>query len=317
MSSGLTWRFLLWHFLRLVLTLCILSANFTNILPVKKRRGIATFALMHKRYPYKRAIKALVGINQPVIAVLYGTFGKDENGLEAFLNEYPNLTVIFHIANGSGRRKRDRNTGRPLLFRGELWKRLHVDRLNFLLGKRKWRVIRPYRKRIKKILALIDKYGDDGHKFILSIGLEDNYTAKAVGVLLDVAREEWPHKISRNPVRINETNLHFGHSKLDFVELHSSRPILRSQNSIWSNDGASISFTEQRSFNNRISSTEMSTTLRGIRNDHGIVYLWDAESQGLLGSGSGDRKTPIPYRRTFDFTTRMISGYNRLLKNSQ
>ena len=284
---------------------------------MRKPRGIATFALMNKRYPFVRAMRALRDIDDPVIAILYGTFGLNEVGLENFLFDYPDLTVIFHVANGSGRRKRNRTNGRPLLFKGELWKRLHVARLNTLLERKKGRVIRPYRKRIRKILALTKKYGGLQHKFILSIGLEDNYSDGAVATLLDVAREEWPYQISRNPMSRNATGLHYGHSKLDFIELHSARPILSGKNSIWSNDGASISFGEQRSFDSRISHTEMLTILRGIRNNKGIVYLWDAESQGLMGSGSSDSKTAIPYRRAFIFTNAMVNGYNKLLKNSQ
>ena len=236
--------------------------------------GLCTFAVLHKKFPVMQAIKILSSSSKPVIAALFGTFGTSFGNLYEIMDTYPNLTVIMHMSNEVARRKGN-------MYRGELLRGYSVDKFNRALENKNKRVERAILRRVRRIKQKLDKKALPTHRLILSLGLEDQYSKRAVKRLIKLVRSEWPYEISRNPVDIRKTDMRFGRERIDLLELHSKAPVYRGEHIIWSNDGVDIDFGQQTLVEPNVKASEMSRIIGGRRGDKGIHCLWFGESQGL------------------------------------
>jgi hypothetical protein len=227
------------------------------------------------------------------------------------MDTFPEGVVHVHFSNEVARRKR--------AYRGELLRNYGTTRYQLGLQKNKKKVVKEVQDRVDRILTALEQKKKD-HRLILGIGLEDNFRnggeldyKKAVKNLIKMTREVWPYEISRNPVDIRQRDLNFGKQHIDFIELHSCRPILGSRN-IWNNDGCDLDYGQSRPLPNHISDEQMLANLRRERDNPGLRLLWIGEEQGLLVSNSIN--APRPRRRSCVVTPKGVRVKNSILKQS-
>ena len=104
-----------------------------------------------------------------------------------------------------------------------------------------------------------------GVNWILSLGLESNYTPLAAMRLLQLVVDEWPYEIAYNPIDPNDCD-YMPNSV--YCETHSIPTTAKHLRCIVNNDGIDFSSKEE--------------ALDFIeRNKHCIVFLWSGETQGV------------------------------------
>ncbi|MCB0311207.1 MAG: hypothetical protein KDD42_08225, partial [Bdellovibrionales bacterium] len=161
------------------------------------RLGVSAFGIQSKHFqgkPCKNLLSIVLDSDRPALAFLYKTFGDDNRCLKQYWDGAKaqakrHLTEI-HFSNESGRRK---NFVDKMDFVAEV----DTKTYNKLLEQMpEWLEVEIV-ERVNEIEALIAPYVDDGD-FLLSTGLEDNYSPRAWENLYHVISAEWPYAIVRN-----------------------------------------------------------------------------------------------------------------------
>lgn len=164
--------------------------------------GLSAFGIQSQNFqdePCEEFLAAMEVPENPATAMLFNTFGTNKECIEEFwlraaAQGKRHLTEI-HFSNEAGRR-----TG--LLDLNDFLAEYSVDDYNLLLEEMpKWLDAR-IRRRIGRIMDMISDYVHTGY-FILSTGLEDNYTNLAWENLYKIFQEEWPSAIGRSPAFID------------------------------------------------------------------------------------------------------------------
>ena len=260
--------------------------------------GMSYLGMLHPEFKCRQALRVFRGVKAPALSVLWGTFGKDLTCYRKFIERHPDATVIIYFSNEACRR-----WGRCKA--GELFKDLSVSKYNRRLISRPNRLRRRLNLRLTAIKRAIVGDGPGEARIILSTGLEDNLSCKAVKSLVSILREAWPYEISRNPMAFNRP------CGADLLELHGAKPTAGAAD-VWSNDGTDLVFgaTGFRGYEPHVRAADLLAQIRANRGDETIVLLWIAQTQGLYGTGGFSD----PRSRVFTFSTWDVLSVNRLLR---
>lgn len=290
----------------------LLIVNFivVNIASAKYLIGLSTFPIQSENFEEtdcNQVIKMAKGVTHPAIAILYNTFGSNEECLEKFWNATERLgkrhITEIHFSNEAGRR-----TGN--VDRKDFLRKLDVKSYNKALKEMPDWLQRRIRRRVLSIKKIVRKHRKNGY-FILSTGLEDNYSKQAWYNLYKVIKKYWPYAIARSNVKHNtwvapgdvwdERHAYFSNPKkpnrcimngdgqdIDFLQLtgqHTSgyKPATYKQVKKWLN--------------------------RGIENNC-IMFLWTAKWQGFLKN----RQASKPLNREFFYNKKDMPVIIHLVK---
>lgn len=239
--------------------------------------GISLFAIQGDGFPCKKVHNFILKNNIKHISFLYGTFGKSNECLERILPELKSVQV--HFSNEVCRRN-----GR--CYAGELFRNLNVRSYNLKISSA-FREAKPkLEKRAAKIQDLVSRY--PGQEWIISTGLEDNYSDKSYKRLYKFLKRRIPNAtFSRNPVK---PGVYYG-----LLEYHGSWP---SGSHIFSNDGRFIRDIDGGSDSYSVSASGLLSAIRKARRGGGRIYIWWGEIQGLGGSFSKPRSRDFRFTRT-------------------
>lgn len=231
------------------------------------------------------ALKVFEGIENPAIAILWGTFTTRNLCLQEFLARYAEKQkhVEIHFSNEAGRKQG----------------RLRAGELKTLSKKN-------IARRTEKIASFIEKYGPVKTSWYVSLGLEDYYARKTVKRICRSFRARMP--IYVNYVRNGVVDSYLGCAQ--FIELHRyDAKIPRGKPCIFNGDGHDVNFGDGRfTLEGRASIQEMSSALRGARKRGCIVLAWWAGPQGI------GRRFVEPRRRRFRIYSSHVSTVNKILR---
>lgn len=221
--------------------------------------------------------------------MVWGTFGKDPSCVINFLEKFhdrPHLLQI-HFSNETCRRDRS-------CLEGEIANGATVYWYNRYLAENPQPIYREVLDRIQEIRAFVDEHKNSNTALLLSLGLEDNYTAQAARNLEALLRPSWPYLINRNPVRNDAivTN--------KFLEAHDPRKALRGPWCIFSEDG------------NRSSLTALKSRLKAYRHCI-VVFAWRRNWQN---AEPRERRFVPPRSRKFYFTAKDRRDVRYLLRRA-
>lgn len=250
--------------------------------------GFSAYAAGNKRFPCGRFLEISKHAKQPAMAVLYSTFGRSTKCVRRFMAKFearPHL-VEYHLSNETCRR------GGRTCYEQEILASLSPRGYSHQLEKMPSSLRVLLEKRVERITHIAEQ-GNRNTRFVLSLGLEDQYTTKAAAALFDVVKKSWPYEIARNPAAS-----FFVDRNADIIELHSKDSVFSVDKScIWNQDGLSGGLGEAGQLFRKYKSC-----LARI--------AWTKEAQGI-----GEVFVP-PLKRKFVITKRQVLGYGRLLQRS-
>jgi len=254
-------------------------------------RGVSAFAIEAPAYVSSacdRLVASLADTERIFLPTLHGTFGEDEGCIHRVLavHRLKSIIVQVHLTNETMRRRRRSQRGE-----GEMLTHMSIAELNAGLEAHDSLVLDAVRNRTAEVLAKQRELGTPNTRWILGVGLEDNYTDRAAEVMVNTVREVWPYEVSRNPLKGSYR------AGADFIESHSTArrkgfapPCLANE------DG-------------RLNSTKASEKFLKTYGDCLAVALWDKDHQGANPGGS----FKLPRLRTFKFTNADMKKYKRIL----
>ncbi|MGI6680962.1 MAG: hypothetical protein ACOX3T_05745 [Bdellovibrionota bacterium] len=278
---------------------------FSNIANAESLVGISAFPIKSKQFGdtnCKRVIEMANKSQRPAIAILYSTFGNDTKCLKKFWKSARkqskrHLTEI-HFSNEAGRRSGN-------VSERDFLRKYKVKKYNRLLEEMPPWLEERIRKRVGRINIMIRDYTENGD-FILSTGLEDNYTQKAWDNLYAQIKKHWRHDIARSTVRRKQKVENLPLDVWDERHAYSPRyyaKIRKPGRCIMNGDGQDIdflSYTGQRvSSYDPATYREVKTWLRkGIENNC-IMFLWVAKWQGIIKNkpASSPMKRKVYYHK--------------------
>ncbi|MCO6430571.1 MAG: hypothetical protein J5J00_06890 [Deltaproteobacteria bacterium] len=265
--------------------------------------GISAFAIQSNAFQGKvcrNFLRAISHSAKPAIAILYNTFGRNNRCLEKFWDVTAaggkrHLTQI-HFSNEAGRRMEN-------LDRFDLLPEASIEEYNMLLERMPRWLERTLRKRVKSIRKLVERHAGTGN-FILSTGLEDNYSSDAWENLYGVLRSEWSGPISRNRVHNKWMRKQVWSRPAGvYNEFHGYKKGLPAEPPpcVANGDGQDVDFLDGSGVSlgdiqpadwERVAEWRRKAAERGC-----IVFLWAAKWQGFFSSGPVSK----PLQRKFRF----------------
>lgn len=238
--------------------------------------GLCLFAAQHPDFPCHKVANFAQKNKINQVAILWGTFGNETACVTRLANSMK--VIQIHFSNESCRRNKR-------CYRGELFRHLNATQYNYHLVNNFRRLKPKILQRVKKINKLVLTHPTV--QWIISTGLEDNYSQRAYNRLYRVIKRGVPlAKVSRNPVDIRQCR--------GLCEYHSSS---YPGTPIYSNDGCFISDLDGRQDGCIISASRMRNNIREAERNQSTVFIWWGKIQGL-SSGQFVQ----PRKRDFKFT---------------
>lgn len=249
--------------------------------PAKAQTCVSFFAAQaFTDHQCSQALQVFNNVHTPCMAILWKTFTLKQNNLcaQRFLSKYRDKKHILqvHFSNEAGRRNR-RLSGY------EYAPTLSVHEYNTRAGRRHAGTLRIIQSNAKAIKNFLRKHGNSNSLFLISTGLEDNFTTKAFKNILATIKqviEPNVHNVRfvRNPVGHHE-KYYIG---ADFIELHGVRPDIKSKGKCIQNlDGISIKFSSGEPDSQEILLSSVPSFIqRGISLSC-LNILWWKEPQGI------------------------------------
>jgi hypothetical protein len=280
--------------------------------------GVSAFGIQSENFQKwcPTFLKTIDKSDKPAVAILFNTFGSNDTCLKSFWERTASagkehLTVI-HFSNEAGRRA-------GTLDNNDLLRDLSVDQYNELLEEMPQWLEDRLKRRVRNILALVADYSTTGH-FILSAGLEDNYTLEAWSRIEEVLREEWPGVLMRNPALTRDVLRSNFEAPADvYYETHGYRRKL-DQHALCSanGDGQDVAFLKDSGLELRgLPPAKLATVRnwleRAVENNC-MVFLWAAKWQGFF---IGESETPLPLSREFQWDEEDIPQISSLFQYSK
>lgn len=132
--------------------------------------------------------------DHPATAILWASFGKEEKYLAQYFHAMGERehTVEIHFSNEVGRRNGRLNSDDWHPFAG-------IDSLNTQLENYNEEIRSEIEARVNEILEFTQKF-QGNVTWVLSLGLEDNYTDAATKNLKEIIERVWPYEIAHNPL---------------------------------------------------------------------------------------------------------------------
>lgn len=276
--------------------------------------GISAFGIQSRNFQGSSCdnlIEALMTSPKPALAVLYKTFGNNNSCLFKYWEtarslNLPHLTEI-HLSNEAGRRAGTTD-------KADFLYNLDVDRYNALLEAMPNWLRDDLIQRVREIVSLVDTYGSGG-EFILSTGLEDNYTGRAFQNLYQIVAEEWPYLIARNVAFTKSMR------RQDWVvpdniilEFHGYNSKIQTQAPCIANgDGQDMNFLLNSGIDfpdkPAAGRSQVMRWLARATEKNCVIFFWAGKWQGFFSSST----PPRPLMRKFRFDREDIKPLSELL----
>lgn len=243
--------------------------------------GMSYFAIQHPRFPCREALRVFRGVEHPALAILWGTFGEDNDCLRAWFRQSRNKphTLEIHLTNEACVRNRRCREGEISGTRRELV------------------------KRVRSILKVLLPVKNERTRLLLSTGLEDNFSRREFRRRLKIIRSVWPYEIVRNPL--------YGEyfSGADLLERHGLYvPIARP--CVFNFDGHNVGNGNGHGrYRPRVTRSEVRAILSRARRCD-LAFLWEANSQGLYGG----KNFTDPRARSFGISAGDVRHLNELMR---
>lgn len=181
------------HWLLLgVLLLSPAAAEASYFTGVMALAGLAPDCASSPEDPYCFPCDALLATldfaPQPATAVVDGTFGDDWSCMARLAARYwdkPHLIEV-HLTNETCR-------DHGLCFEGELFPQFNADQWNEVIAEKNKYALQAIADRLQNISATLYAIRNQNTYVILSLGLEERYSAAARAVLYPFIRDRWPH----------------------------------------------------------------------------------------------------------------------------
>jgi len=204
-------------------------------------------------------------------SVLWNSFGNNPSCIYRFFNESIDRDADFafqtQLSNEVGRKNRR-------LGPSDLFPELNIAQYNALLEMMPPNARAKIQSLVLDILAFLQPYRGKG-RFILSTGLEEQFTPKAQNNIIEAIKEVWPYEIATYSDIYPNT----------LIELHGYGTSQR--NAIQNGDGIDIDFSPLGrsgvSFFGQppASMSHVMDWLRECRANRNICLLWEREHQGV------------------------------------
>lgn len=282
--------------LRSNILLKLFSAFFLVVIPlqasISQDIGLAFFAMPSASFPCEAALVPFQRSPRPTLAILWGTFGKDTSCLKKWSEQIvgrPHFLEI-HLSNEACRR--NKRCGES-----DFLPSYSVSQLNRKLEARDPEVLSQYRTLVKEVTAALSPLFKENGEYVLSTGLEDNFSTKAYEAILATVKEEWRHKVVRSPVGSpSKVKLLSG----DYIEGHGPSPVFRDGEKCIANlDGDDIVFPHRKAGTSRIISWDaLPGYVKTYSSRCRATFLWAGPWQGL----HSDSFTP-PLDRKYTVTS--------------
>ena len=158
----------------------------------------------------KLVLDALKGLDVQVLAFLYNSFGTKKDNILAWYEQCDENSITqVYISNEVDRRKRREDTNSMLYKKS-------VKQLTSQLEKEAPRVMKAIEERIREIYDFHQEHGKG--ELRIALGLESQWTRKALATLTKIARKAAPGTILiHNPVNSSPFK---GKGKCDIIEFH-------------------------------------------------------------------------------------------------
>lgn len=255
------------------------------------------------------ALKVFDGVKVPAVAVLWRSFDTHALCLQQFLKRFkdkPHIVEI-HFSNEAGRRNKR-------LAKYEFLSGKSVANYEHDLRVRDPVTIEAIRSNTDDIIKFIDAFGSINSSFIVSTGLEDNFSDEAWRVVAVTIRNQLParHLLIRSPLRSYEKDSD-SNDISNAIELHSDRlewlARERTNYCIANLDGTDIDFASGRfSRENTINIATVPYYIQFNQFAKCLTFLW------WVGPQAGSSKFIEPRRRSFRIRSQDVHLINRLLR---
>ena len=266
--------------------------------------GISAFGIQSNAFQGEvchNFIESLHSSPKPAIAILFNTFGKNNTCLKRFWRETAllgkrHLTEI-HFSNEAGRRMNNLDSF-------DFLPGVSIEQYNVLLERMPRSLARIIRTRVKSIKKTIRKFEHTGD-FILSTGLEDNFTSAAWENIYSVIKSEWSGPIARNRVKNKWMKKQVWNRPPEvFEEYHGYRKTqIPVAPCIVNGDGQDVDFLVDSGvsfIDSKPASLEKVTEWIDFASEHNcVVLLWAAKWQGFFSTG-GQPSRPLSRKFRFD-----------------
>lgn len=183
-----------------------------------------------------------------------------------------------------------------------------MRKFNEMLEARAAKATHQIDKRAAEIKKVTDKF--PGVRWIISLGLESNYTKKAALAMRDLLKGHFDEELAYNPIpRLSGVDVFTGMLGGTYYELHqySARAKKRHRNNCIQN-GDGTSFVGKPRTSDRV--REVREWARQCRKDACICLFWDARWQGIHS-----QKFIYPDRRNFKFDSKDVNLIKEELAN--
>lgn len=225
------------------------------------------------------ALKVFNNVDTPCMAILWNTFTIKQNNFctQKFLSRFADKPHILeiHFSNEAGRRNRR-------LARYEFGAALSTSRYNSNLERGHRGTNKLVQKNAEAIKKFIDTFGNKNSIFLVSAGLEDNFTTKAYTAIFKLIRDVFEKSvlIVRNPVGEHEQT----YIGANYIELHGLNPVFKEASHgrcIANLDGISIRFHDGARSQNEAPLSAIPGFIETYREQACLVFLWWNEPQGI------------------------------------
>jgi hypothetical protein len=251
--------------------------NFEEPLMIDNYIGVCYHAMMHKNFPYRKALKAFEGVNKPALGVLWATFGNSRKGLKLFMDQSIDKphAINFYLMNHTCVR------GSRQCTRDEIRHRWSKDKWNQKLSQNSPFLQNAIRRRVKKIRKFVERHGNANTDPYLTVALEDNLTNTARKKLIRWVKKDWPYMVVSNPVGNNPNKSTYG----TLWEDHHTTAV--SNNSrIMNLDGEDIRFPHRNeTIDHFVKMPQLQTRFNKSAREKDMSLLWTGMHQGLHTNG--------------------------------
>jgi hypothetical protein len=274
--------------------------------------GLSAFAIQAPQYQgilCSRMLRAVNHSQRPALAALYHTFGQENTCLKKFWRlsgkrNIPHLTEI-HFSNEVGRRN-DKHDDLDFL------PQFSVSQYNRLLEEMPPSLENTIRMRVREIVALIEPYKNTG-TFILSTGLEDNYSVTAWLNIYRIISAEWPYEIARSTLPRYIVRQIESMPQEIYIEYHGYRSKFSfPQRCITNGDGQDVDFLEGTGVEfEHARPASLGLIRRWLKNaaeKDCITFIWTGKWQGIHHGG----KLSQPLSRNFRFDASDVGMIRKL-----
>lgn len=225
------------------------------------------------------ALKVFDGVKHPCLVTLWGTFGESTKCLKRFLAIDKPKTLEIHATNETCRGRSGR-----VCVEGEVNSAFDFPDYSAILETGNEDVLAEIEKRTQKIRHFIESNNDGKTKFLVSTGLEDNFTRKAFKQVFPIYKQNLSSvaSIVRNPMANYETFI----LDSDYFEFHgvlSDKVAKRYKGRcVFNYDGVTLEFPSETLPRQRssVSRSDVLSDIRRARKYNCISAIWWGRPQG-------------------------------------